>query len=77
MFDPQELEMKSKTETAKYKMVANFVHEGSYETGEYKIQIRKEEWKEWFEVSGGLVREISEDKVKRSETIIQVYLRLD
>jgi ubiquitin C-terminal hydrolase len=60
----------------KFKMIANIVHEGLYETGSYKIQIFKEEWNEWYEVSEGNVREIIEDRVKCSETIIQVYSKI-
>lgn len=63
-------------EEFKYRMIANIVHEGLYETGSYKIQIYKEEWNEWYEVSEGVVREIVEDRVKCSETIIQVYSKI-
>lgn len=89
LFDPRELKVRVKSargakstgaeeaeHEARYRLIGNIIHEGSYENGNFKIQIFKEEWNEWFEVSEGLVREISEDRVKCSETIIQIYSRL-
>ena len=58
---------------AHYDLIANIVHEGQPETGNYKLQILHQGSGKWFEIQDLHVDKILPETLPLSEAYIQIY----
>ncbi len=63
----------TKNKHYKYNLTSNVIHDGKYETGNFRVQVLHKQMEDWFDVQDLHINQILPELVVLSESYIQFY----